>query len=76
VASILGILAFLVAFTFGMAGSRFDGRCQVVLDESNGMRDPPLFIAFAGFETRVLSIGPDLPWDLSGALAAAVSRTS
>jgi hypothetical protein len=37
VASILGLLAFMLAFTFGMAASRFDARRQVVLDESNAI---------------------------------------
>src|SRR5271155_3934044 len=33
VASILGLLAFMLAFTFGLAASRFDARRQVVLEE-------------------------------------------
>jgi hypothetical protein len=33
----LSLLAFLLAFTFGMAGSRFEDRRQVVLDESNAI---------------------------------------
>jgi hypothetical protein len=31
----LGLLAFLLAFTFGIAATRFDSRRQVVLDEAN-----------------------------------------
>lgn len=37
VASILGLLAFLLAFTFSLAASRFDERRKVVLEESNAM---------------------------------------
>jgi hypothetical protein len=37
VAAILGLLAFLVAFTFGMAASRFEIRRELVLDEANAI---------------------------------------
>ena len=37
VASILGLLAFLLAFTFSLAASRFDARRQVVLAEANAI---------------------------------------
>ena len=37
VASILGLLAFILAFTFSMAASRFDARRQVVLEEANSI---------------------------------------
>jgi hypothetical protein len=37
VASILALLAFMLAFTFGMAASRFDARRQVLLDEANAI---------------------------------------
>jgi hypothetical protein len=37
VASILGLLAFMLAFTFNLAASRFDARRQVVLDEANAI---------------------------------------
>lgn len=37
VGSTLGLLAFLLAFTFGMAASRFDTRRQAVLDEANSI---------------------------------------
>ena len=33
----LGLLAFMLAFTFGMAASRFDTRKQLVLDEANAV---------------------------------------
>jgi hypothetical protein len=37
VASTLGLLGFMLAFTFGLAASRFDARRQVVLEESNAI---------------------------------------
>jgi hypothetical protein len=37
VASILGLLALVVAFTFSLAASRFDARRQVVLEEANAI---------------------------------------
>jgi hypothetical protein len=37
VAATLGLLGFMLAFTFGMAGSRFDARKQAVLDEANAI---------------------------------------
>jgi hypothetical protein len=37
VGSMLGLLAFLLAFTFGMAASRFDARKQLVLQEANAI---------------------------------------
>jgi hypothetical protein len=37
VAAILGLLAFLLAFTFGMAASRFEIRRELVLDEANAI---------------------------------------
>ena len=33
----LGLLAFMLAFTFGMAGTRFEARRQLVLEESNAI---------------------------------------
>lgn len=35
VAASLGLLAFMLAFTFGIAASRYDARKQIVLDEAN-----------------------------------------
>jgi hypothetical protein len=35
--STLGLLAFMLAFTFGMAASRFDARRALVLDEANAI---------------------------------------
>jgi hypothetical protein len=37
VAALLGLLAFLLAFTFGIAASRFDTRRELVLDEANAI---------------------------------------
>jgi hypothetical protein len=37
VGSILGLLAFMLAFTFSMAASRFDERRLIVLDEANAI---------------------------------------
>lgn len=37
VAAILGLLGFLLAFTFGMAMSRFDARKQLLLDDANAI---------------------------------------
>jgi hypothetical protein len=37
VGAMLGLLAFILAFTFGLAGSRFDARKQLVLEEANAL---------------------------------------
>ena len=37
VGSILGLLAFMLAFTFSLAATRFDARRQAVLEESNAI---------------------------------------
>ena len=36
-AAVLGLLAFMLAFTFSMAASRFDARRQAVLEEANAI---------------------------------------
>jgi len=38
VGSTLGLLAFLLAFTFGIASSRFDARRQLVVDDAVAIR--------------------------------------
>lgn len=38
VAAALGLLAFMLAFTFGMAANRFDERRQLVIEEANAVR--------------------------------------
>jgi hypothetical protein len=37
VGAVLGLLAFFLAFTFGMTATRFDARKQLVLDEANAI---------------------------------------
>ncbi len=37
VAATMGLLAFLLAFTFGMAADRYETRRQIVLDETNAI---------------------------------------
>lgn len=37
VGAALGLLAFILAFTFGLAAARFDNRIQVLLDEANAI---------------------------------------
>lgn len=37
VAATIGLLAFMLAFTFGFAASRFEARRQVVVDEANAV---------------------------------------
>jgi hypothetical protein len=37
VGATLGLLAFILAFTFGLAAARFDTRRQVLLDEANAI---------------------------------------
>ena len=44
--SILGLLAFLLAFTFGMAATRFDTRKQIVLQEANAIGTTYLRVDF------------------------------
>jgi hypothetical protein len=42
VGATLGLLAFLLAFTFGLAASRFDARRHLLLDEVNAIRTTAL----------------------------------
>jgi hypothetical protein len=42
VGSTLGLLAFMLAFTFGMATSQYDARKQLVLDDANAIRTADL----------------------------------
>lgn len=46
VAATLSLLAFMLAFTFGLAAARFDARQQFVLDEANAIRAAHLRSAF------------------------------
>jgi hypothetical protein len=45
-AATLGLLAFTLAFTFGLAASRFDARQRFILDEVNAIRASDLRSAF------------------------------
>src|SRR5262245_59516030 len=38
VGAILGLPSFLIAFTYGMAASRFESRRELVLDEANAIK--------------------------------------
>jgi hypothetical protein len=46
VAATLGLLAFTLAFTFGIAAARFEARQQFILDEANAIRTSHLRSAF------------------------------
>ena len=46
VAATLGLLAFTLAFTFGLAADRFDARQQFIVDEANAIRTSHLRCAF------------------------------
>lgn len=46
VGATLGLLAFLLAFTFGMAANRFDTRKQVVIQEANSIGTTYLRVDF------------------------------
>jgi len=46
VGSALGLLAFMLAFTFGMAGSRFENRKALVVDDANAIFTSYLRSAF------------------------------
>ena len=52
VAATLGLLAFMLAFTFGLAASRFDARRQLVLQESNAIQTAYLRAALLPEPTR------------------------
>jgi hypothetical protein len=57
VVATLGLLAFLLAFTFGLAAERFDTRRQLLLDEANAIGTTYLRAAMlpeAGDEIRAL----------------------
>jgi hypothetical protein len=57
VAATLGLLAFILAFTFGLAATRFDTRRQLLLDEANAIGTTYLRAAMLpekGAEIRLL----------------------
>ncbi|HSE39025.1 MAG TPA: hypothetical protein VLG74_17110 [Blastocatellia bacterium] len=57
VGATLGLLAFMLAFTFGLAASRFDDRRQVVLDEANAIGTTYLRAAMLSEPIRTESRG-------------------
>jgi hypothetical protein len=52
VGATLGLLAFLLAFTFGMAASRLDNRKQIVLQEANAIGTTYLRAEFLRVDAR------------------------
>jgi hypothetical protein len=57
VGATLGLLAFLLAFTFGLAATRFDNRKQLLLDEANAIGTAYLragLLPEGGQEVRIL----------------------
>lgn len=52
VGATLGLLAFLLAFTFSMAASRFDARKQIVLQEANAIGTTYLRAEFLHVDAR------------------------
>jgi len=52
VGSTLGLLAFLLAFTFGMAATRFENRKQVVIQEANAIGTTYLRVDFLPEQLR------------------------
>lgn len=56
VASILGLLALVLSFTFGLAASRFDARRQAVLEEANAIGTTYLRTRFLPAEEQARSV--------------------
>jgi len=52
VGSILGLLAFMLSFTFGVAASHFDTRRHLVLDEANVIRSTYAMTGLLGQDQR------------------------
>jgi len=55
--AILGLLAFMLAFTFGIVSSRYDARKALVLDEANAIRTAWLRTDFLPAADRVAAAG-------------------
>lgn len=55
VAATLGLLAFMLSFSFGIAGSHFDTRRQLVVDEANSVRSSYYLAGFLSKEAAVQS---------------------
>src|ERR1700757_1569442 len=81
VGATLGLLAFILAFTFGLAASRFDNRRQVLLDEANAIGTTYLragILPEQGEEIRALLrdyVGARLEAVQSGKVAEGVRRS-
>lgn len=55
VGATLGLLAFLLAFTFGMAATRYDTRKQIVLKEANAIGTTYLRTDFLSAQSQVVA---------------------
>lgn len=83
VGAMLGLLAFILAFTFGMAASRFDARKQLLLDEVNAigtavLRADLLPDPHATESRRLLKAYVDIRVDqtrMGGDIAAAIAES-
>jgi hypothetical protein len=81
VAATLGLLAFILAFTFGLAANRFDTRRQLLLDEANAIGTTYLRAAMLperGDELRALLrdyVDTRLELVKPGKLAAGIRRS-
>jgi hypothetical protein len=81
VGATLGLLAFILAFTFGLAASRFDTRRQVLLDEANAIGTTYLragMLPEQGEQIRALLrdyVGVRLDAVRSGNVAEGISRS-
>ena len=77
----LGLLAFILAFTFGLAAARFDSRRQVLLDEANAIGTTYLragMLPERGGQIRGLlrdHVGARLEAVLPGKLAEGICRS-
>lgn len=78
----LGLLAFMLAFTFGLAASRFDDRRRVVLDEANAIGTTYLRAAMLSEPMRTKSrdllreyVNVRLEATLAGRVDEAVSKS-
>src|SRR5256714_3597769 len=81
VGATLGLLAFILAFTFGLAAARFDARRQVLLDEANAIGTTYLragMLPDRGQEIRALLrdyVAARLEAVQSGNIAEGISRS-
>lgn len=82
VGAVLALLAFLLAFTFGLAANIFQAKRQAVLDDANaigttwlraGMLDPPQRDATRGYLREYVDVRLDAP--RTGKVAEAIVRS-